>query len=133
MSLSDELARMNSWGRVGQGVTEDMVVRGIDEYRELVSWWRVYPDRFVDFLCSLNPKNTFHLFFFQRFMLRVFMRYKYVYAVFTRGFSKSFLAVLTMMIKAILYPGASLFVCSDTKTRDRNGSRGGDAANNASL
>jgi hypothetical protein len=37
------------------------------------------------------------------------MRYKYVYSVFPRAYSKSFLAVLILMIRAILYPGAKLF------------------------
>jgi len=37
------------------------------------------------------------------------MRYKYVYAVFPRAYSKSFLAVLVLLIRAILYPGAHLF------------------------
>lgn len=37
------------------------------------------------------------------------MRYKYVYAVFPRAYSKSFLAVLIMAIRAILFPGAHLF------------------------
>jgi hypothetical protein len=37
------------------------------------------------------------------------MRYKYVYAVFPRAYSKSFLSVLILMIRCILYPGAKLF------------------------
>ena len=56
-----------------------------------------------------DVKLTFKLFFYQRVFLRVSMRYKYVYAVFPRAYSKSFLAVLVLMIRAILYPGARLF------------------------
>jgi hypothetical protein len=37
------------------------------------------------------------------------MRYKYVYAVFPRAYSKSFLSVMVLLIRAILYPGAKLF------------------------
>lgn len=45
------------------------------------------------------------------------MRHRYVYATFTRGFSKSFLAVLILMIKAILYPGAKLGMASNVKNQ----------------
>jgi hypothetical protein len=37
------------------------------------------------------------------------MRYKYVYAVYPRAYSKSFLSVLILMIRCILFPGADLF------------------------
>jgi len=37
------------------------------------------------------------------------MRYKYVYAVYPRAYSKSFLTVLIMMIRCILFPGVHLF------------------------
>ena len=80
--------------------------------REYVSFWREYPDLFVDFMqrgCDEEKKLTFHLYFYQRVFLRAAMRYRYVYAVFPRAYSKSFLAVLILMIRAILYPGAKLF------------------------
>lgn len=80
--------------------------------REYIAFWREYPDLFVDFMQTggdPNKKLTFNLFFYQRVFLRVAMRYKYVYAVYPRAFSKSFLAVLILMIRAILYPRANLF------------------------
>lgn len=43
------------------------------------------------------------------------MRYKYVYMVFPRAYSKSFLSVMVLMIRCILYPGAKLFVTSGGK------------------
>ena len=43
------------------------------------------------------------------------MRYKYVYMVFPRAYSKSFLSVLVLMIRCILYPRAKLFVTSGGK------------------
>ena len=49
--------------------------------------------------------------------MRVIFRHRYVYATFTRGFSKSFMAVLALMIEAILYPGSKLFMTSDVKAR----------------
>lgn len=43
------------------------------------------------------------------------MRYKYVYAVFPRAYGKSFLSILTLMIKCILFPRSKLFVTSGGK------------------
>jgi len=43
------------------------------------------------------------------------MRYKYVYMVFPRAYSKSFLSILVLMCRCILYPGAKLFVTSGGK------------------
>ena len=62
-----------------------------------------------------RPKEALRLFFYQRVFLRAAMRYKYVYAVFPRAYSKSFLAVLILMIRCILYPGSKLFVTSGGK------------------
>jgi hypothetical protein len=56
-----------------------------------------------------DKKVTFHLFFYQRVFLRAAMRYKYVYGTFPRAWSKSFLAVMILMLRATLYPGAKLF------------------------
>ena len=87
----------------------------LDKLRQTISYWRVYPDKFIDFLCSLNPNNSFHLFFYQRLFLRIVMRHQYVYATFVRAWSKSFMSVMCLIIKAILYPGAKLFVVSGGK------------------
>lgn len=73
----------------------------------------MYPDKLVDYYCSLNPENTFKFYFFQRITLRVMMRHKYSYAVFCRAYSKSFMAVLSLLLKGILYPGAKLFTVAE--------------------
>ena len=63
-----------------------------------------------------EPKEgEFKFYFYQRVFLRVVMRYQYVYAVFPRAYSKSFLSVLAFMVRCILYPGAHLFVTSGGK------------------
>lgn len=90
-------------------ITKERIVAHLDDYRRMIAYWRQYPDKFIDYLCSMNPDNTFHFFFYQRLFLRVVMRHKYVYATFVRAWSKSFMSVMSLMIKAILYPGASLF------------------------
>ena len=61
------------------------------------------------------PENGLKFFFYQRVFLRVAMRYKYVYAVFPRAYSKSFLSILVLMCRCILYPRVKLFVSSGGK------------------
>lgn len=82
--------------------------------REYIALWREYPDLFVDFMqTGGDPEKEaelkFHLYYYQRVFLRIAMRYKYVYAVYPRAYSKSFLSVLVQMIRCILYPGANIF------------------------
>jgi hypothetical protein len=76
---------------------------------------------FVDFLQTGRdgkiPDNGLKFFFYQRVFLRIAVRYKQVYAVFPRGYSKSFLAVLSLMIRCILYPGAKLFTSAGGKSQ----------------
>lgn len=94
------------------GLSEERIQAIIPEARKYIAFWREYPDLFVDFMQTggrTDVKLTFNLFFYQRVFLRVSMRYKYVYAVFPRAYSKSFLAVFILMIRAILYPGSKLF------------------------
>lgn len=84
------------------------------QLRNYIAFWREYPDLFVDFMqTGGDPEKekdlTFRLFFYQRVFLRAAMRFKYVYAVYPRAYSKSFLSVLILMIRAILYPRAKLF------------------------
>ena len=43
------------------------------------------------------------------------MRHQYAYCVFPRAYSKSFLTMMVMMIRCILYPGSKLFVTSGGK------------------
>lgn len=88
------------------------------EFAKYVSLWRVCPDLFIDFI---TPKDSkFKLFFYQRVFLRSAIRHKYFYATFTRAFSKSFLSILILYIKLILYPNISLFICSGGKGQATN-------------
>lgn len=45
------------------------------------------------------------------------MRHKYTYMVFCRAYSKSFIGVMSLMLKAILYPGIKLFTVSEGKAQ----------------
>ena len=96
-----------------QGLSEERVRAILPVVRDYVGYWREYPDKFIDFLCG--PNSKFKLFFYQRIFLRAVIRHKYAYATFPRAYSKSFLSVLTLIVRCILYPGAKLFVCSGGK------------------
>ena len=70
---------------------------------------------FVEFLCAPDNKENFSLFFYQRVFLRAVMRHRYAYCTFPRAYSKSFLSVLVLMLRCILYPGSHLFVTTGGK------------------
>ena len=114
MALQDllDLSRINQKKKIG--ISKERLENVKPAMRDYIAFWREYPDLFVDFMqTGGDPEKekelTFRLYFYQRVFLRVCARYKYVYAVFPRAYSKSFLSVLILMIRAILHPGAKLF------------------------
>ena len=113
MALQDLLNLKSDVDKIG--LSEERVTACIPVARQYISFWREYPDLFVDFLTSKNNPEKFQLYYYQRVFLRAAMRYKYTYAVFPRAYSKSFLAALILIIRCILYPGAKLFVTSGGK------------------
>ena len=116
MALAD-LLNLSSEGKK-IGISEERLKAIIPAARQYIAFWREYPDLFVDFLqtgCDPERKKDLNFYFYQRVFLRVSMRYRYVYMVFPRAYSKSFLSVLVLMIRCILYPGAKLFVTSGGK------------------
>lgn len=115
MALKDILSKITPRQNQKIEIDKDHIREHLEDYQRIIAYWRKYPDKFVDFLCSLNPDNTFKFYYFQRIYLRIVMRYRVAYAVFSRGFSKSFLAVLCLMLKCILYPGAKLATVADGK------------------
>ena len=94
-------------------VTEERLLNDIDEIRALIAFYREYPDLFVDDIKGQDCVFKFR--FTQRVFLRIIMRHKYVYAVFPRGFSKSFLAMMALMLRAILFPGSHLSITTGGK------------------
>ena len=98
---------------VKEEVSEERLRENIDDIRELIAFYREYPDLFVDDI--KGPDCTFSFRFTQRVFLRSIMRHRYVYCTFTRGFSKSFLAIMGLMLKAVLFPGSKVFVTTGGK------------------
>lgn len=88
------------------------------EWRKFVSYYRQYPDRFIDLISPPNAKAK--LYFYQRMMLRILFRYQTVYFTFTRGSAKSFSSVLSMYLRCIMFPGIHLFIAAPTKMQAAN-------------
>ena len=114
MALQELMELSLSFNGKKVGLSEERIKAQIPTLRKYIAYWREYPDMFVDFLCGDNPEN-FHLFFYQRVFLRGVMRHRYAYATFPRAYSKSFLSVLILMLRCILYPGSHLFVTTGGK------------------
>lgn len=113
MALQDLLDLSDSRKKIG--LSEERVRAVISIGRQYIAYWREYPDMFVDYLLEMGNPQDFKFFFYQRVFLRIAMRHQYVYAVFPRAYSKSFLSIMTLMIRCILYPKCKLFVTSGGK------------------
>ena len=97
------------------GISEERIREQLPVIREYISFWREYPDIFVEFLCGESNPENFNLFFYQRVFLRAVMRHRYAYATFPRAYSKSFLSVLILMLRCVLFPNSHLFVTTGGK------------------
>lgn len=76
----------------------------------MVSYFSAYPDCY---LSLITPENeNFELFFYQRIFLRAVMRFKTIYLVACRAFSKSFLTILALILQCIFIPGHKSFICA---------------------
>lgn len=83
------------------------------DWRKYCEYWKNYPDRFLDFVKP--PDSNINLYFYQRILLRLFFRYQKVFVTATRGFSKSYLAILSFYLKCIMHPGIKIFLVAPTK------------------
>lgn len=117
MALQDLLNLTQKHQKIG--LSEERINAIIPAARQYISFWREYPDMFIDFMVRGTrtevQEGEFHFYFYQRVFLRSVMRHQYVYCVFPRAYSKSFLSVMALMIRCILYPRCNLFVTSGGK------------------
>ena len=116
MALSDLLELSNNRKKIG--LSEERIDAIKPYLRQYIAYWREYPDMFVDFLQDGGDETRekkLKFYFYQRVFLRAAMRYKYVYMTFPRAYSKSFLSVMVLMCRCILYPRSKLFVTSGGK------------------
>lgn len=114
MALADLMKLNKSRSFIKNEVSEERIQQCMPVLRQYIAYWREYPDMFVEFLCGDNPEN-FSLYFYQRVFLRAAIRHRYCYATFPRAYSKSFLSVLVLMLRCILYPNSHLFVTTGGK------------------
>ena len=86
-----------------------------DLFRQYADFFTAYPDLFLDLI---KPEgSSFTLFFYQRIVLRAIMRFKEVYVVACRAFSKSFLTIIAMFLQCIFIPGTKRFICAPAKNQ----------------
>ena len=116
MALQDLLDLSTKRRKIG--LSEERLEPLKPAIRQYIAFWREYPDIFIDFLQDggdTTRERKLNFYFYQRVFLRAAMRYKYVYMVFPRAYSKSFLSVMVLMCRCILYPRCKLFVTSGGK------------------
>ena len=113
MSLKSIIEKSIETDNLKIGLSQERINAQLDNIRNLISFYRQYPDLFIDFI--KGPKSTFRFFFYQRIFIRIIMRHRYVYATCPRAFSKSFLSMMVLMVRCILFPGAELFVTTGGK------------------
>lgn len=72
----------------------------------MVSYWRQYPDKFVDLLEAENPEFSQEI--IQRINLRAFCRYQEVFITASRGTTKTHEAMKSRLVMGVLYPGIKM-------------------------
>lgn len=107
MALKDLLEKSSIFN-TKQGISETRVKAQLNNLRNLISFFRMYPDIYVDFV--KGEECNFKFYTYQRIFLRIVMRHRYVFSTFARAYSKSFLSMMALILKATFYPGAALFV-----------------------
>ena len=113
MSLANLLELSSSKDSQKQGLSEERLKAQLPHLRNMTAFFREYPDLLVDYM--KGPDSTFQFYFYQRVFIRIVMRHRYVYATFPRAYSKSFLSMMVLMLRCILYPNSHLFVTTGGK------------------
>ena len=91
---------------------KERVKEKLDLYTNALNTFLVYPDILADIM---TPKtSSFSMFFAQRIVLRSMARHRQTYCVFTRAFSKSFLADYFSYCKCMMIPHCNGFVAAAT-------------------
>lgn len=82
MTLKELLQLSSNRQYKKQGLSEQRLTKDIDGLRDIIAYFRQYPDIFVDFIKGKD--STFNFLFYQRIFLRIVMRHRYVFATFPR-------------------------------------------------
>lgn len=100
----------------GVVVTQEKMIAWEDNLRKKFEYYTTYPDLFVDEILTPIDSN-FSLLFSQRIFLRAMMRFSSVHLTAARGFSKTFLSVLALMLKCIFQPRSQIAITAPSKTQ----------------
>lgn len=103
--------------RIEKGVvlTSEYLAKQETLLKKYISLFSAYPDLFLDLIRPAD--STFELYFYQRIVLRALMRYKQVYITACRAFSKSFIAILGIILQCVFMPGTKRFICAPAKNQ----------------
>lgn len=107
------------WGtpvEKGVVITEEKLLASIDKLEERMQYYTAYPDRFIDEVLTPQESN-FKLLFTQRIFLRSMMRFRAVHITAARGFSKTFISVIALILKCIFQPGSKIAITAPSKTQ----------------
>ena len=93
MNLQELLNLSDEHNNKKVGLSEERLKEQLSNIRNLIAFFREYPDIFIDFLIKNyndscyddKDKCPFKFYFYQRIFLRVVMRHRYVYATFPRA------------------------------------------------
>lgn len=99
----------------GVVLTEEYLEEHFKEISNLLNIFTAYPDIYLDII---TPEGSnFSLFFYQRIILRVLMRYKDIFITAPRAFSKSFISILAEILQCIFMPGTKRFLTAPQKNQ----------------
>lgn len=93
-------------------LTKKRVEEHFNECGEMLNLFMVYPDLFVDLI--VPHTSHFHLFFFQRLMIRCLSRGIATFETFSRGTSKSFIADLERYLHCMFVPRHNTTITAGT-------------------
>lgn len=99
----------------GVVLTETYLEKNYEKLKAIFTIFSAYPDLFLDLIKPTHEQ--FSLFFYQRIFIRACMRYKAVFLVACRAFSKSFVTILAMILQCIFLPGTKRFICAPHKNQ----------------
>lgn len=99
----------------GVALGTDWMVKNEKQLQSVMEYFTTYPDMFLDFITPTD--SGFQLFFYQRIVLRVMMRFKDIYLTAPRAFSKTFITILSLILQCIFLPGTRRFICSPGKSQ----------------
>lgn len=95
--------KQGRWKKIEQTKGFDYENVNVETSRFLISFFRAFPDRFLDLVES--PNADFTLAFPQRVIFRSMFHYRKSMTTSSRGLGKTYLEVLYGMTQGVLYPG----------------------------